>query len=100
MLAKTFHKNTVLVNLTNITNSMIYTLKSFNTGQITLPKARRSKFATQNFIAEETKDGLLIKPITENTTVYYEDKQGFGIYAESGLDTDIIIASIKKIRNG
>lgn len=93
-------KHTVLVNLTNITNFMIYTLKSFNTWQITLPKARRSKFTTQNFIAEETQEGLLIKPIIENSTVYYEDKKWFGIYAENGLDTDKIIASIKQLHNG
>jgi len=33
---------------------MTYTLKSFNTGQITLPKAWRSRFDTKIFLAEET----------------------------------------------
>jgi len=31
-----------------------YTLKSFNSGQITLPKKWRDKFATKNFVAVET----------------------------------------------
>jgi bifunctional DNA-binding transcriptional regulator/antitoxin component of YhaV-PrlF toxin-antitoxin module len=61
---------------------MIYTLKSFNTGQITLPKVWRSKFNTKNFVAEEREDGLLIKPIENlNDSVYYENKDGFGIYS-------------------
>jgi len=47
---------TILINLTNIVNTMIYTLTSFNTGQITLPKKRRDKFQTKNFIAEETSE--------------------------------------------
>jgi bifunctional DNA-binding transcriptional regulator/antitoxin component of YhaV-PrlF toxin-antitoxin module len=33
---------------------MNYTLKSFNTGQITLPKSWRSKYDTKIFVAEET----------------------------------------------
>lgn len=37
------------------------------TGQITLPKGRREQFDTEIFIAEEKKDGLLIKPLDENT---------------------------------
>ena len=40
-----------------------YTLKSFNSGQVTLPKKWRDQFDTSLFIAEETKEGLLIKPI-------------------------------------
>jgi hypothetical protein len=88
----------ILEKLINITNlSMIYSLKLFNTGQITLPKAWRIKFNTKNFIAEETENGLLIKPITKDETVYYEDKNGFGLYSEKGLDTKAIINEIKKL---
>jgi len=55
---------------------MIYTLKSFNTGQITLPKVWRTKFNTKNFVAEEREDGLLIRPIENlNDSVYYENKE-------------------------
>ncbi|MDR0282774.1 MAG: hypothetical protein LBI53_05870 [Candidatus Peribacteria bacterium] len=45
---------------------MNYTLKLFNTGQVTLPKTWRSKYATEHFLATETKHGLLIKPIIAN----------------------------------
>jgi bifunctional DNA-binding transcriptional regulator/antitoxin component of YhaV-PrlF toxin-antitoxin module len=86
------------MKLTNLTNLiMTYTLKLFNTGQVTLPKAWRNKFDTKHFVAEETQDGLLIKPLIKDDTVYYEDKDGFGIYSESGLDTDKISKSIKKL---
>ncbi|MFC1798024.1 AbrB/MazE/SpoVT family DNA-binding domain-containing protein [Patescibacteria group bacterium] len=54
---------------------MNYTLKTFNTGQITLPKKWRDKFETKNFMATETEEGLLIKPIEDNEVVYYENKE-------------------------
>jgi bifunctional DNA-binding transcriptional regulator/antitoxin component of YhaV-PrlF toxin-antitoxin module len=98
-LAKEHDITTILVNLTNSMIDMLYTLKSFNTWQITLPKAWRSKYKTQNFTAEETSEGLLIKPLNSNGTVYYEDKQGFGLYAEDWLDTNAIIQSIKSLRH-
>lgn len=76
---------------------MIYTLSMFNTGQITLPKAWREKFKTKKFVAEETKDGLLIKPIQKDETVFYKDKEGFGLYSEAGLDIDKAKQAIKKL---
>ncbi len=80
---------------------MIYTLKSFNTGQITLPKVWRSKFKTKNFIAEEHEDGLLIKPIVDsNDSVYYENKDGFGVYSSQWIDPEEIISKINKLQNG
>lgn len=67
-----------------------HNLKLFNTGQITLPKSRREQHKTNLFIAEETTQGLLIKPIlsqNENETKSVENfisafkkqavKQGF-----------------------
>lgn len=33
-----------------------HTLKMFNTGQITLPKKRRSQFETNHFLAIETSE--------------------------------------------
>ena len=83
----------------------MYTLKSFNTGQITLPKARRSKFATKNFIAEEQEDGLLIKPLladnnAKDDLVYYENDEWFGLYSKSGIDPDELINHIKLLQNG
>lgn len=79
---------------------MNYTLKSFNTGQITLPKKWRDKYATKNFLAKETKEGLLIQPIQDDGVVYYEDTKGFGIYAESGIDPKILIEKIQKLQHG
>ncbi|MCF2221046.1 AbrB/MazE/SpoVT family DNA-binding domain-containing protein [Chryseobacterium sp. PS-8] len=61
---------------------MLHSLKMFNTGQITLPKAWRSKYNTQNFIARETSEGLLITPLVakETTSGYYENGEESGIY--------------------
>lgn len=58
---------------------MTHTLKLFNTGQITLPKKWREQYDTKNFTAEETKEGLLIRPISRDfsDTVYYENNEGF-----------------------
>jgi len=87
------------MKLVNLIKFMIYTLKLFNTGQITLPKAWRNRVKSEHFVAEETDEGLLIKPLKEkeDDTVYYEDKQGFGIYSEKGLPVDKIIKAIKEI---
>ena len=54
---------------------MIFTLNMFNTGQVTLPKVRRSKFNTKKFRAEERDGSLVITPIiTEADSVYYENE--------------------------
>lgn len=76
---------------------MIYTLKVFNTGQITLPKKWRDKFTTKNFIAEETPEGLLIKPIEKDEIVYYENGEEFGLYCEKGMDPADLISAINKL---
>lgn len=76
---------------------MIHTLSMFNTGQVTLPKSWRAKFKTNKFVAEETSEGLLIKPLVKDETVYYEDEKGFGIYCENGLDIEKFKKAIKKM---
>ena len=76
---------------------MIYTLSMFNTGQVTLPKKWREKFKTSKFVAEEVDGGLFIRPIESDETVFYQDKDGFGIYCDNGLDIAKIKATIKKI---
>jgi bifunctional DNA-binding transcriptional regulator/antitoxin component of YhaV-PrlF toxin-antitoxin module len=76
---------------------MVYTLSMFNTGQITLPKTWRRKFKTKKFLAKETKEGLLIKPILEEGIVYYEDQDGFGLYGEDSLPAEEIIQKIKEL---
>ncbi|MDR1987812.1 MAG: AbrB/MazE/SpoVT family DNA-binding domain-containing protein [Candidatus Peribacteria bacterium] len=47
-----YYNITILINLTNL--FMNYTLKLFNTGQVTLPKSWRDKYNTNNFLAIET----------------------------------------------
>lgn len=90
----------VIIKLTKLANLIIfmtYTLSMFNTGQITLPKMWREKQKTKKFIAEETPEGLLIKPISKDETIYYEGKNGFGIYCEKGLDVGKMIKTIEKL---
>ena len=82
---------------------MNYTLKLFNTGQITLPKKWREQFDTKLFIAEEREDGLFIKPIStekKSKTYYYENEQWFGIFNEDWIDSDDLISKIKNLQNG
>ncbi len=86
-----------LINLSNFNIMNVFTLKLFNTGQVTLPKAWRKKYKTKLFIAKETPEGLLIQPFEKNETVYFENKEGFGIYCENGLPVDKILQTIKKI---
>lgn len=78
---------------------MNYTLKSFNTGQITLPKKWRDQAGTINFIAEERPDGLLVRPIrTEKTTeVFYKNEEGFWVYYPSGMDLKSLISQIQTL---
>lgn len=76
-------------------------MSSFNTGQITLPKARRSKFKTKHFIGIETPEGLLIKPVLqESDLVYYEDSEGFWLYSSSWINPEELISSIKSLTHG
>jgi len=79
---------------------MNHTLKLFNTWQVTLPKSWRTKYDTKVFIAEETSNWLLIKPIIKDNVVYYENNEWFGIYSESGINPVDIISKIKKLQNG
>lgn len=79
---------------------MSYTLKMFNTGQVTLPKKFRSKYNTNHYIAIEQDDGLLIKPLVTDQTVFYENGEWFGLYNSSGLDAAQIISEIDQLHNG
>ena len=82
---------------------MNHTLKLFNTWQITLPKKWREKFSTKNFIAEETENWLLIKPILseeKSKTYYYNNDEWFGIFNENWIDSGDLISKIKKLQNG
>ncbi len=88
----------IYMDFINFINSMnTYTLKLFNTGQVTLPKHWREKYQTKNFIAKDTREGLLVQHLLENKVVYFEKKDGFGIYCESGISIDDMVSKIKKI---
>jgi len=75
---------------------MITTLKLFGTGQVTLPKAWRDKFKTDHFIAQETSQGLLIKPMVDEG-YYYELEDGeVGINFPLGMDAKVVADNLKK----
>lgn len=70
-------------------------LKLFGKGQVTLPKEWREKANTEYFIAEETSQGLLIKPLSE--VVYYEiDEENFGLHFPTGISASKLAAKLKK----
>jgi len=74
---------------------MITTLKLFGTGQITIPKAWREKYKTDQFIAQDTPQGLLIKPMVEE--FFYEDGDGyFGLNFPLGIDAKELASKLKK----
>lgn len=81
---------------------MTYLLKMFNTGQITIPKKRRDRYATKTYSARETQEGLLISPVTldKEEAVFYEDEEGFGLHYPKGKDPQDLIASIKHHLHG
>ena len=61
------------------------TLSMYGQGAITLPKEWRDKHDTKNFMAVETPQGLLIKPIVD--IEYYERKDGsFGVRFPMGIE--------------
>lgn len=70
-------------------------LKMFGTGQVTLPKEWREKVKCMYFIAEETSQGLLIKPLKES--FYYEDKEeNFGLHFPTGISATKLAKELKK----
>ncbi len=81
---------------------MTYALTSFNTGQITLPKKWRDKVGTKTFMAEERDGWLFLRPIKaeRDEPIYYENSEGFGIFAPAGINPDDIISRIKALNHG
>lgn len=74
---------------------ILSTMKIFGTGQVTLPKTWREKTGAKYFIAEETPQGLLIKPITE--AIYYETEDGnFGLNFPFGISAGKLLKQFKK----
>lgn len=83
----------------NLVNFMkFHTLSLFNTGQITLPKKWRDQFDTHQFLAQETADGLLIKPIFPvDEVVEYCNEEEEGIFFPKGIDPQVLIDKIADI---
>ena len=79
---------------------MVYTLKMFNTGQVTLPKKRRSQYDTDKFQAEEKDWSLIIRPLYNDDSVYYEDDTWFWIYFPSWVSPDELITRIQEQLDG
>ncbi|MFA6917927.1 MAG: hypothetical protein WC285_03800 [Candidatus Gracilibacteria bacterium] len=74
---------------------MITTLKLFGTGQITIPKIWREKYKTNQFVAQDTPQGLLIKPLVEE--FFYEDGDDyFGLNFPLGIDAKELANKLKK----
>ncbi len=64
---------------------VLATLSVQKTGMITLPKKWRDRHPATRLIAEETPDGLLIRPVSE--IEYYEEADGsFGLRFPLGMD--------------
>ena len=65
-------------------------------GAVTLPKEWRDQFPTKNFMAVETPEGLLIKPIVD--IEYYENKNGdFGLRFPMGIEAGELAKKIQQI---
>lgn len=74
---------------------MITTLKLFGTGQVTIPKSWREKYKTNQFIAQDTPQGLLIKPFVEE--FFYEDGDDyFGLNFPLGMDAKELAVKLKQ----
>lgn len=63
---------------------MVKTLKVFGKGQVTLPKEWRTQFDTDQYVAVETSEGLLIKPL--EPVVLFEHEQGAALDFPMGID--------------
>ena len=64
---------------------VLATLNVQKTGMITLPKKWRDRHPALRMIAEETPEGLLIRPVSE--IEYYEEENGsFGLRFPLGMD--------------
>ncbi|MBP9773286.1 MAG: AbrB/MazE/SpoVT family DNA-binding domain-containing protein [Candidatus Peribacteraceae bacterium] len=71
------------------------TLSLHPNGAVTLPKEWRDKFPTKHYLAEQTSEGLLIKPIMK--VEYYENKDGScGLNFPLGMNMEEFEKEIEK----
>lgn len=74
-------------------------LKSFGTGQITLPKMWRDKFKTNYFVASIDKEKITIKPFKEEEEEVFFDAAEFN--KGKGVDIQDFYKALKKsLKNG
>lgn len=76
-------------------NTNLIPLKVFGTGQITLPKKFRDKYNSAYYVAEETNEGILIRPLIK--TMYYEkSEEEFGLNFPVGISAGNLLNNLKK----
>ena len=72
------------------------TLSMWGNGAVTLPKKWRDQFQTKHFMAKETAQGLLIRPILD--AEYYELADGtVGVRFPMGIEAGELARRIEKI---
>jgi bifunctional DNA-binding transcriptional regulator/antitoxin component of YhaV-PrlF toxin-antitoxin module len=70
-------------------------LKVFGTGQVTLPKRLRDKYKALYYIAEETENGIFLRPLTK--AIYYEkSSEEFGIKFPFEESATNVLKNLKK----
>lgn len=74
---------------------VLATLNVQKTGMITLPKKWREKHPTNHMIAEETPEGLLIRPL-EDIEYWEDDKGNFGLHFPRGMEMEQFLKTYKK----
>jgi len=79
---------------------MTHVVSCFNTGQITLPKKWRDAHKSKKYIAEETVEGLLIRPLQKEKTIKitsFESDKEDGVIFPEGIDPDDLIKVMQDI---
>lgn len=72
-------------------------LKSFGTGQVTLPKEWREKFDTKYFIADIGDKQIIIKPLNKEEVFFDADEYNDG----KGVEIQEFYKALKKsLKNG
>lgn len=76
---------------------VLRTLSVQKTGMITLPKAWRERHPSTFVIAQETPEGLLIRPYSD--IEYWEDSDGnYGIRMPGGIDAERLLGMLQHSR--
>lgn len=80
---------------TTITMNAILTV--FGRGQVTLPKKMRDKFKTRHYIAQDTKDGILIRPLYMEQQVHFKEGKGeISLSFTPPVDAETLLTDLRK----